>query len=161
MGWLADLLEQIPSAAYYKIQLEKFDSEYKILKAEHERVKSENSDLQAKLEDAHNEIDGLKKEAQKKLAHGSGRPAIPEIQTRMMTLLASQGEMSAKKLTAYTGQGEEAAKFHLGELLQANFVAQETRSPHIDPVTGQTVSETVWSLAHEGRRYLIQRGLLK
>jgi predicted ArsR family transcriptional regulator len=74
-------------------------------------------------------------------------------------MLASEGEMSAQRLSAYSGQGEEAAKFHLGELLEENMVAHKTR-PYID-ATGYASSETVWSLAHEGRRYLIQRGLLK
>src|SRR5436190_159754 len=136
MGWLADLLEQIPSAAAYKIQLEKLDSEYKILKAEHERVKSESSDLQAKLQDARSEIDRLKKEAQEKLAHGSDRPAI---QRRILELLARQSEMATESVAAHTGQGREAARFHLDELLKANCVTQGANQAF----------QKVWSLAHE------------
>src|SRR5947207_8502576 len=119
MGWIADLLEQIPSAAAYKVQLEKLHSEYKILKAEHERVKSENSDLRAKLDAAHSEIDRLNKEAQEKLVHGSDRP---EIQRRILQLLVTQRELTAERIAAFTGQGQEAAKFHLDELLKENCV---------------------------------------
>jgi chromosome segregation ATPase len=148
MGWLADLLEQIPSAAAYKIQLEKLDSEYKILKAEHERVKSENNDLSAKLEAAHNEIDRLKEEAQAKLVHRSDRP---EIQRRILILLTTQTEMTTERIAALTRQGREAAKFHLDELFTANCVTRSTNQAF----------ESVWSLGHEGRRYLIDRGLLR
>lgn len=141
MGWIADLLEQIPSAAAYKVQLEKLRSEYEILK-------SENSDLRAKLDAAHSEIDRLKKDAQEKLVHGSDRP---EIQRRILTLLATQGELTTERIAAFSGQGQEAAKFHLDELLEANFVTWSDNQAF----------ETVWSLAHEGRRYLVQRGLLR
>src|SRR5205823_4111138 len=110
MGWIADLLEQIPSAAAYKIQLEKLDSDYKILKAEHERLKSENAKLRAKLDAAERKIkrhndETLEKE---KLVHSSDRS---EIETRILRVVARyDGQLEADEIASAVGINPQAVR---------------------------------------------------
>lgn len=138
MGWIADLLQEVPSAARYKAELEKLESDHEVLKAD-------NAHLRAELDAAKLEIDELK---QAKEVHGSDRP---EIETQMLALIAMHTAMSAGEIAAATGQGTEAAQFHLDELFEARFVKSGQGQDY----------ETVWGLNHEGRRYLIERGLMK
>lgn len=49
MGWLADLLKEIPSAARYKAELEE-------LAAEHAALKKENAELKGALDKAAAEL---------------------------------------------------------------------------------------------------------
>jgi chromosome segregation ATPase len=145
MGWIADLLEQIPSAAAYKIQLEKLDSDYKILKAEHEHLKSENAHLRSKLDAAERKIKRLNDETQEKgkLAHSSDRS---EIETRILRVVARyDGQLDADEIGVAVGINPQAAQFHLEEM--GKLVREE-------------FTDGYWSLTQEGRRYLMQRGLL-
>lgn len=64
MGWLTDLLKEIPSTALYKSKLEQLASEHAILK-------SENRDLQAKLVEAQKRIEQLEK-----CLHSGRRPQV-------------------------------------------------------------------------------------
>lgn len=140
MGWIADLLEQIPSAAAYKVQLEKLDSDYKILKAE-------NSDLRSQLEAAQAEVDRLKKQAQEKISHSSDRPAA---ETRILRFIAEHDGSGTEEIARSVELGVQAIRFHLHELEQIEFIFQSGR-----------YGVDIWRLNHEGRRYLIERGLLK
>ena len=56
MGWLADLLKEIPSAARYKSELEELASEHDALKSENGSLKTQNSDLRAQLEAAQRQM---------------------------------------------------------------------------------------------------------
>ena len=94
------------------------------------------------------EIAKFKQRDEKAIWHGSDRPPI---ETRILSLIAANSALETDQIAALTGQGREAAKFHLDELFRANLIEWST---------GQDF-ETFWHLKHEGRRYLIQRGLLK
>ena len=49
MGWLADLLKEIPSAARYKAELEQLASEHSALKAENKNLRAELQQRAAKI----------------------------------------------------------------------------------------------------------------
>jgi DNA-binding MarR family transcriptional regulator len=144
MGWIADLLQEIPSAARYKVQLEQLEAEHKVLE-------SENRELRANLETAKLEINRLKQEAQEKQKENVAQNSdLPELQHKILVLLGDDA-METSEIASRIGKSTETAKFHLDELHQAEFVRF---SVNLD-------WQTIWSLRQEGRRYLVQRDLLK
>ena len=68
MGWIADLLKEIPSAARYKFELEQLASEHSVLK-------SENGVLQTKLLAAEEKIQRLEKKI-KDFHHSQPLPKV-------------------------------------------------------------------------------------
>jgi hypothetical protein len=104
----------------------------------------------ARLKDSHaEEIARITaKKAEEKLAHTSNRS---EIETRILTLISKHSALETEQIRAALGQHPEANQFHLDELSKANL---------IESSLGQDL-ETYWHLKHEGRRYLIQCGLLQ
>lgn len=60
MNWIVNLLKNIPSLAYYKLELEKLASEHKILK-------SESSILKSELQAAKEEIQKLKQQSSQEI----------------------------------------------------------------------------------------------
>lgn len=139
MGWIADLLEQIPSAAAYKVQLEKLDSEHKILQAE-------NRDLKAKLETANREIDKLKQQSEENRTGSRS-----EAETKVLLSLAKFRNPVAAQIADDLGMSLPVAEMHLEELRRIGFVggAYNMYAP------------TRWFLEHLGSRYLYDRNLLK
>jgi hypothetical protein len=141
MGWIADLLQEIPSTARYKVELEKLEYDYKVLK-------SENSDLRAKLKAAHLELNKLKQAGQK--APDSERSAID---TQILIHISRNAGINTTQLSSCLGMSRvsrEALRFHLEELFNSNFV---TFCESWD-------KDHEWTLRQEGRKYLIERNLL-
>ena len=137
----ADLLQESPSAARYKAELEKLESDYKALT-------SENSDLRTKLEAARLEINELKEVAQQ--AHGVERSAI---ETCILIHISRNAGINTAQLSSALGMSrvsKEALRFHLEELCNANFV---TFCEGWD-------KDDEWTLRQEGRKYLIERKLI-
>ncbi len=73
MGWIADLLSEIPSAARYKIELEQLESDHATLKVENAALKEKVKTCEENLDRANKEIGdlnlvikGLKNQDQKK-----------------------------------------------------------------------------------------------
>lgn len=62
MGWVADLLKEIPSAARYKSDLEKLASDHEVLKSENVALKDENTTLKSELHAAKEEIRNLEEQ---------------------------------------------------------------------------------------------------
>lgn len=67
MNWIINLLKNIPSLAYYKLELEKLASEHKILKSEYKILKSENAVLKSELQTAKEEIQKLEQQSSQKI----------------------------------------------------------------------------------------------
>ena len=90
MGWIADLLQEIPSAAHYRIKLEQ-------LASEHDALQSENAVLKSKLLAAEEKIGDLEKQLDK--SHGKlhleknvkERPVSPALLDSMTTDLQRIG----------------------------------------------------------------------
>jgi hypothetical protein len=104
----------------------------------------------ARLKDSHaEEIASIRaKKAEEERVHTSNRS---EIETRILALIGTHTALETEQIRVTLGQHPETTQFHLDELAKANLIEY---SPGQD-------FETYWHLKHEGRRYLIQRGLLK
>lgn len=143
MGWIADLLQEIPSAARYKIELEKLESEHAVLK-------SENGELRAQLEAANLEIQRLNEQIKEK--SGSHKSDRSEVETKILVMLSAGHDPTAEQVSRYIGQSVEAAKYHLNELRKIEFVQWRSDDDR---------EEIQWSLDQAGRGYLMKRDLLK
>lgn len=137
MGWIADLLAEIPTAARYKVELEK-------LASEHGALKTENAVLQSKLEAAHEKIRELEKEIQ----GDSGN--LPEVREKLLQALA-HGDLPEDELAKKLGIGREAVRFHAEEMAESKLIYGE----HLSGMP------MFWGLEQKGRKYLMARGLLK
>lgn len=135
MGWLADLLKEIPSAARYKAEFEQ-------LAREHTALKAENATLKAALEKADDEL------AASRL--GAGGDLGPE-KEKILRLLSERDRLAPQAIASACGMVLELANFHLEELFDSNHVTNVL-------VMGEGA---YYSLDQNGRRYLVARGLLK
>src|SRR3972149_11892914 len=97
MGWLADLLKEIPSAARYKAELEQ-------LASEHAALKQENAALKTALEQANAELAGLRP--------GAGGNLGQE-KENILRLLAQKDRLPPQAIAAACGMGVELTNFHL------------------------------------------------
>lgn len=146
MGWIADLLKEIPSAARYKAELEQLESEHEVAQRKITDLEAEKTVLQAKLAAAEEKIGNL--EAQ--LSTGSG-DRLEAIKERILCLLVSRPHLTSPLIAQELQTNPETIKFHLEELKQAHMVN--------DQVAMGTASR--WHLAQDGRGYLMEYGLLK
>lgn len=119
MGWIVDLLSEVPLSAVLREKVSQLESKYTALEAENKILKSENGDLRLKLDDARREIERLKKQAEENLVHGLDRS---EIETRILTLIAAHSALESEQIRASLGQHPETTKFHLDELRKAHFI---------------------------------------
>jgi predicted HTH transcriptional regulator len=133
MGWIADLLKEIPSAARYKAELEEMERQNASLKAE-------NAKLKSGLEASRNELTDLKTPA----------GALPQDAENILAFIAQNERATAAHIAHALKISKGATDMHLEDLMNAN---------HIDAsfAVGQ---ETEYYLAQTGRRYLNAKGLL-
>ena len=135
MGWLADLLKEIPSAARYKAELEQLTSE-------HAALKEENTKLKAALEKANTELAASRP--------GAGAELGAE-KEKILRLLSERDRLLPEAIARACGMGVELTNFHLEELFDSHHVTNVL-------VMGEGA---YYSLDQNGRRYLIAKGLLK
>jgi hypothetical protein len=135
MGWIADLLKEVPSAARYKAELEE-------LAAEHASLKQENATLKNALEKANAELATLR-------LGGDGNLG-PE-KEKILRLLSERDRLPPQVIASACGMGVELTNFHLEELFESEHVTNVL-------VMGEGA---YYSLDQKGRRYLVTRGLLK
>ena len=134
MGWIADLLKEIPSAARYKAELEAMEKENAVLK-------SQVSDLRQEIQRRDNII-------QKEKSHGQ---RLEEVREKLLVALSAGGELQADQLAQAVGIGEQLATFHLNEMEEAGLVSA---------AMFYTGRPSLWRIAQKGRSYLVTHGLL-
>ena len=139
MGWLADLLKEIPSAARYKAELEQ-------LASEHAALKSKNEVLTSQLEAAQREIKRLSPPSDNK--RHSDRP---QMEHRILVLLSTVDSMRDDELIRKLGIGQKLADHHVGELVRADMIDTEATYDN----------HSHWELTNDGLAYLAERGLFK
>jgi chromosome segregation ATPase len=140
MGWIADLLQEIPSAARYKVQLEQVESQLEILTTENAQLKARDLAAQEKIRQLEKEIQG-----------DTGN--LPEIREKLLLVLGQHGALDEVELAQKMSIGRESLKFHTHEMEQEGLVEVSLSIGGLVP--------PLWSLAHPGRKYLMARGLLK
>ena len=133
MGWIADLLKEIPSAARYKSELEAMEK--KVITLE-----SENVNLMQEIQRRDNVI-------RKEISHSN---RLEEIREKILKLLSEHDEANSNQISQALSANEQVVNFHLTELEELNLISPSyiMNSP------------VIWSIAHEGRKYLISHGLL-
>jgi predicted HTH transcriptional regulator len=129
MGWVADLLKEIPSAAHYKAKLEKMERENKLLKAENEKLKSE-------LETLRKELATFK------------APLEPDAE-KILEFIAQNEQVTPSEIECVLGMNMSIIDMHLENLLTTNYIEA---SYVID-------REPEYYLGQAGRRYLHAKGL--
>lgn len=124
MGFIADLLKEIPAAARYQAALHAMEQE-------NERLKAENSELKEELAQFINNWETLDWDA-----------------VRTLIYLSQHAHAHAHEIAGAYQINIQIAESYLSYLARGGFVHA--------PLNG----EPRYGLAHKGRRYLRERGLL-
>ena len=124
MGWITDLLKEIPSAARYKSELEAMEKENTTLKAQIDILKAENADLRQEIQRRDNII-------QKEKTHDL---SSYEIEQKIIFYLKNNPRSSVKQISASTG----IAPKNVSDLLEQYAINGDANcsfdSPNSDPL---------------------------
>lgn len=134
MGWVADLLKEIPSAARYKSELE--------------AMEKENAALKSQVSDLRQEIQRRDEIIQKEKSHGE---TLDEVKEKILSLLAVRDGIADHDVAKSLSISGQLTTFHLQEL-EVNHLARRTLR------VGARF--TPWHITQEGRRYLVTHGLI-
>lgn len=141
MGWIADLLKEIPSAARYKAELEEMEGENTKLKQKVFSLESENNNLRQEIQRRDDVI-------QKEKSHNN---LLDEIKVNILLFLSKQRDkLTDEQVFRSLNMNPQVVKFHLQELEKSRMVC---RALYVG-------SPCEWYLAQEGRRYLIENKLI-
>jgi ribosomal protein S25 len=119
-------------------------------------LETENASLRSKLKNAETTVQKLTKENEKlrskiqeneNASHGN---PLEEIKVKILMVLSKQEWIYAEHIARSLGIGVQVAQFHLDEL-QNNEMVLASYSMDDDEV---------WTLDHEGRRYLVRNNLI-
>ena len=131
MGWVADLLKEIPPAARFKAELEAMEKEGIALKEENDSLKSELQALRNELSEHRSREGTLAKDAE-----------------TILVFIAKNAYATAPQVAKTLGMSKSVTDMHLEDLETAK---------HIDALhlMGQ---ESQYYLEQTGRRYLHAKG---
>jgi hypothetical protein len=150
MGWIADLLKEIPSAAHYKIQLEQLESEFNKLSTENSSLKSKivtlESNILAKDEIIRHQNETIKNQ------FSNTHNTLDKEKVNVLKLLFTQDKISTESIANLLGLQIQVANFHLenlkvGQMINSVFHTQR----------GKLI--TSWYIKQEGRKYIIENNL--
>ena len=140
MGWIADLLKEIPSAARYKAELEKLESS-------HESLQAQNRIQKSQLEAKDIEIRNLKEQLTERQTH-----RLDAMKERLLLFMSAHQYVLVAQVAQHWGIGISVAMHHLENLKADSFVQ----------VGYNAMGEAHWrwSLSPDGRSYLVEHGLI-
>lgn len=143
MGWIADLLKEIPSAARYKSELE--------------AMERENAQLKAQIQVCQTEVENLRQEVQRRddiiQKHESHKNLLDDVKLEILKLLFKRPKLHKEQIAQTLKLELQLAEFHLTELRKAKMTKQEA-------LPSNTIRAPIgWSLDQEGTRYLVEQGL--
>lgn len=133
MGWIADLLKEIPSAAKFKADLEEMEKENK-------KLKEENQDLRKKLDLAEREL-----EKEKSLTN-----KLDPLAEEVLRFLASVDEAQTSQIASRLNKSKVLIEMHLSNLDEMEYIG-------VRYVLGE---EPIYFLEQKGRRYLHANGFI-
>ncbi|WP_026840037.1 transcriptional regulator [Citrifermentans bremense] len=144
MGWIADLLKEIPSAARYKAELEEMEKENIALK---QKV----STLETTAENLRQEVQRRDDLIQKYESH---KNLLDDTKLEVLKLLFKQPKLQTEQVAQSLNMESQLIEFHLAELKKAKKVKQEA-------LPSKTIYTPIgWSLDQEGTRYLLENKLV-
>ena len=138
MGWIADLLKEIPSAARYKAELE-------VMEKENTSLKLENSKLREEIQ----RIDDV---VQKEKSHNQ---RLEELREKILLLVAQNERPDDSQIASLLGISKQLATLHLHELRNSGFVSSKFG------LNENAYQIDVWFTEQPGRIYLDNHGLLQ
>lgn len=106
MGWIADLLKEIPLSANYKVALEAMEKENGSLKSEKTALKADTEILKSQIEYLRQEIQRRDDVIQKKESHDQ---RLEDVKEKILVSLSS-GLMAEDKLAVATGQASSGPR---------------------------------------------------
>lgn len=132
MGWIADLIQELPVSAALKAKLEKLESEYEQQRADLAKVREENERLKAEL--AKFQQQGL-----------------DEIEIKIITLLAQTGNRVPVQAIAGRLQLHPVRTEHyLNKLVEADYVY----------VALSMMGPSTYSLSDKGMEYVVKNNIV-
>ena len=142
MGWIADLLKEIPSAARYKAELE--------------AMEKENASLKSQISDLRQEIQRRDDVIQKDKSHGQ---RLEEFRENVLLFVSENSNLQTAQIISSFRGSEQRALFHLQELAKSNFVMAAYVSG--SDMMGTEPPIYTWSIGNPGLAYLNEHGLLQ
>ena len=133
MGWISDLLKEIPSAARYKSELE--------------AMEKKNAELKSEVAMLREEIQRREYISEKEITFGK---RLEEIKEKILMLLSQHEELQAEQISRQLNIGSQLVTFHLEELKDSEMVNDYYA----------VGSPVYWGIIQGGRAYLVRHGLL-
>jgi len=153
MGWIADLLSEIPSAARYKIQLEQLEADHRSLKTENETLKEKIITCQKNLDQANEEIrnlnlliERLKGQDQKKYK--------PETEKILRHFFDAGRELPMNQFLSIVSQNASILQYHFDLLIKDNLIWRSTEGQQSS--WARVDEPDLYSLTPTGREYVIK-----
>ena len=144
MGWISDLLKEIPSAARYKSELEAIEKENAALKAKVGVLEAEAVNLRQEIQRRDDVI-------QKEKSHGDRLEEKKEI---MLALVAQTERLSSADIAEQIGASKQLATLHLHDLRDEKLVRSNFG------LDADSYEVEIWFIEQRGRKYLSHHGLL-
>ncbi|AFS53858.1 hypothetical protein [Leptospirillum ferriphilum] len=133
MGWIADLLKEIPSAAKFKADLEDMEKENK-------NLKEKNQDLMRKLNLAERELEKEKSFTNK----------LDPLADEVLRFLISVDEAQASQIASRLNKSKVIIEMHLSDLNEREHIG----------VRHVLSEEPIYFLKQKGRKYLHANGFI-
>jgi DNA-binding transcriptional ArsR family regulator len=151
------LINEHGSAAILRDHLAMFKDQVLMLEKENLRLINESGAYKVSEEKLKSDIEHLQKENEKlrskiqeseqSAVHGN---LLDKVKTNILVALTKQDWNYAEHISRSLGISIQVVQFHLDELQNKNMVC----------ASYSVVDAAEWSLDHEGRRYLIENGLI-
>jgi predicted RNase H-like nuclease (RuvC/YqgF family) len=145
MGWIADLLKEIPSAARYKSELEAMEKESARLSQENALLKQKVTSLKSGNENLRQEIQRRDNVIQKEKSHDN----LPDEQMQVLTLIGISPSSREDKIFEVITRKPESIRYDLEELKEIGFIESTSIAEF-----------TFFTLTQNGRRYLKKWGVI-
>ncbi len=137
MGWIADLLKEIPSAARYKSELE--------------AMEKQNASLKSDVAELRQEIQRRDDVIQNERLHDQH---LEELREKILVLVAQTERLYDAQIAELAGVTKQLATLHLHELRDAKFVRS------VFGLDDNSYEVDTWFVEQPGRKYLSHHGLL-
>lgn len=141
MGWIIDIFKEIPLSVNLQAKLDALEDKFTVLELRNKELESENNDLRQKIQRRDDVI-------QKEKSHDN---LLEKLKVDILMFLSKQrGLVTSDEVASRLGINPQIAIHHLTELNKKIMILVSHRA-NFPPF---------WSLADEGRKYLINNNLI-
>ena len=140
MGWIADIFKEIPLSVNLQAKLDALEDKFAVLELRNKELESENKNLRQEIQRRDDII-------QKEKSHDN---LLEDVKVNILIFLAKYDKPNTEQIARSLNVNGQIIKFHLTELKSTNMVNDLLAMN----------SPTRWTLAHAGRKYLIENKLI-